>query len=84
MATTGQLIQESSIFNVSFQAFWRSAGYSGEVVSNGGDGRNGCTKDPINVVMDATSGHGNPALVGFISGDQGIQWANKTVSASFD
>ncbi|XP_030840277.1 probable flavin-containing monoamine oxidase A [Strongylocentrotus purpuratus] len=49
------------------KAFWREAGYSGEIVCNGSCATvPGCNKAPIQYVLDATSSEGNPALVGFI------------------
>lgn len=48
------------------RAFWREAGYSGEVVSSDG---------PLSVVYDNTSHDGRqPALVGFVVGSQARQW----------
>jgi len=49
-------------------AFWRDAGFSGEVVSN---------TPPFSVVYDNTSHDGSvPALLGFVVGDQARLWAN--------
>lgn len=49
------------------QAFWRTAGFSGEVVSADG---------PLSVVYDNTSHDGRqPALVGFVVGSQARQWS---------
>ncbi len=51
------------------RAFWRSAGYSGEVVSSDG---------PLSVVYDNTSHDGKqPALVGFIVGNHARQWSSQ-------
>lgn len=65
------------------QAYWREAGYSGEVVSNGGGPLNGCRTGPISVVYDATTNNGVPALVGFYAGKPGVEWHNKSVSEWF-
>ncbi len=49
------------------RAFWRAAGYSGEVVSSDG---------PCSVVYDNTSHDGKqPALVGFIVGNHARHWS---------
>ncbi len=51
------------------RAFWREAGYSGEVVSSDG---------PFSVVYDNTSHDGKqPALVGFIVGNHARQWSSQ-------
>jgi monoamine oxidase len=51
------------------RAFWREAGFSGEVVS--GDG-------PLSVVYDNTShDQKQPALVGFIVGSQARHWSSQ-------
>lgn len=56
-------------------AFWREAGLSGEVVTNGGASCvAGCDMGPVGVVYDATSCNGEPALLGFIGGIQSVQW----------
>ena len=49
------------------RAFWRDAGYSGEVVS---------TTPPFSVVYDNCSADGSvPALVGFVVGDEARRWS---------
>ena len=49
------------------RAFWREAGFSGEVVSSDG---------PLSVVYDNTShDRQQPALVGFVVGSQARQWS---------
>ena len=49
------------------RAFWREAGFSGEVVSSDG---------PLSVVYDNTSHDDRqPALVGFVVGSQARQWS---------
>ncbi|XP_076016078.1 putative flavin-containing monoamine oxidase A [Genypterus blacodes] len=55
-------------------AFWRRKGFSGEIVAGL------CSDCPLSVTFDATSPSGNPALVGFISGQQASQWSSKTVA----
>lgn len=54
------------------RAFWREAGFSGEVVSSDG---------PLSVVYDNTSHDGRqPALVGFVVGSQARQWSAQPAS----
>ena len=49
------------------RAFWRDAGFSGEVVS--GDG-------PLSIIYDNSSHDGRqPALIGFVVGSQARQWS---------
>ncbi|WAQ97611.1 AOFA-like protein [Mya arenaria] len=56
-------------------AFWRVAGSSGEVVSNGGASMlPSCDMGPLGVVYDATSSNAQPALLGFMGGLQAVQW----------
>ena len=63
------------------QAFWRSEGYSGELVTTAVTFTSpGCTLSPLSVVFDSTSSNGTPALVGFIGGEQLIQYADIPVS----
>ncbi|XP_043204708.1 probable flavin-containing monoamine oxidase A, partial [Amphibalanus amphitrite] len=66
-------------FVVTFEeAFWRAAGMSGEVVSNGGPSTvPGCTHGPLCIVYDATSDKCSPALVGFIAGSTSVGWESK-------
>jgi monoamine oxidase len=53
-------------------AFWREAGFSGEVVSADG---------PLSVVYDSTTHDGRqPALVGFIVGSQARQWSTQPLA----
>ena len=64
------------------KAFWRSCGYSGSVVTNGGtlvdhDGQ--VTRGPLCLIYDATTATGNPALVAFIGGQQHLEHSSKTV-----
>ena len=54
------------------RAFWRDAGFSGEVVSSDG---------PLSVVYDNTSHDGQqPALIGFVVGSQARQWSAQPLS----
>jgi monoamine oxidase len=54
------------------RAFWREAGFSGEVVSSDG---------PLSVVYDNTSHDGRqPALIGFVVGSQARQWSAQPLS----
>ncbi|MBW2586479.1 MAG: FAD-dependent oxidoreductase, partial [Deltaproteobacteria bacterium] len=56
------------------RAFWREAGFSGEVVSSDG---------PLSVVYDNTSHDGRqPALVGLVVGSQARQWSSDSSSAA--
>ncbi|XP_023193750.1 probable flavin-containing monoamine oxidase A [Xiphophorus maculatus] len=57
-------------FIVTYQtAFWKENGFSGEIVAGSS------TDCPFCVTFDATSPRGNPALVGFISGQQATLWS---------
>ncbi|KAM4533220.1 putative flavin-containing monoamine oxidase A [Fundulus diaphanus] len=59
-------------FIVTYQtAFWKEKGFSGEIVAGPS------TDCPFCVTFDATSPRGNPALVGFISGQQATLWSTK-------
>ncbi|XP_042241255.1 probable flavin-containing monoamine oxidase A isoform X2 [Homarus americanus] len=61
------------------KAFWRDNGYSGEIVSNGGETEvDGVSRGPLSACFDATTHTGTPAIVGFIAGRQGVEWHNKT------
>ena len=62
------------------KAYWREAGYSGEVVSNGGRALLDCKSGPISIVYDGTTHNQVAALVGFIAGNSVIEWDEKTVS----
>jgi monoamine oxidase len=54
------------------RAFWREAGFSGEVVSSDG---------PLSVVYDNTSHDGRqPALIGLVVGSQARQWSAQPLS----
>ncbi|XP_039625601.1 probable flavin-containing monoamine oxidase A isoform X2 [Polypterus senegalus] len=53
-------------------AFWRDMGLSGEIVNRS------TIEYPICVTYDATSSEGNPAIVGFISGEQAVIWSQAT------
>ncbi|KAL4239916.1 hypothetical protein ACF0H5_000714 [Mactra antiquata] len=67
-------------FVVTFpQDFWREAGSSGEVVSNGGySDIRGCDVGPLCVVYDGNSSNGEPALVGLTGGLQCVQWQHQS------
>ncbi|XP_042869530.1 probable flavin-containing monoamine oxidase A [Penaeus japonicus] len=62
------------------KAFWREKGFSGEVVSNGGNERlpKGVSCGPLSVCFDATTPGGTAAIVGFIAARQGVEWQGKT------
>lgn len=78
-------------------AFWRSHGYSGEVVSSSplsdrveqvaadaGISLAGCiTYSPVCCVWDATTEDGLPALVGIQGGKAATQWSGQPVYHSF-
>ena len=71
--------------NFLFQPFWRAAGKSGEVVTNGGASTMlGCDGGPLCIVYDATSHNGNAAIVGFIGASQAVQWRQKEVSRLYN
>ncbi|XP_036384088.1 probable flavin-containing monoamine oxidase A [Megalops cyprinoides] len=53
-------------------AFWREKGFSGEIVAQPSE------ECPFSVTFDATSPAGNPALVGFIAGEQALDWSTRT------
>jgi len=54
------------------RAFWRDAGFSGEVVSAEG---------PLSVVYDSTSHDGRqPALLGLVVGSQARQWSSQPLA----
>ena len=59
-------------------SFWLEEGFSGEVVSNGGPGHSNlkinCENGPVQIIFDATTSSGTPALVGFIAGKSSDQW----------
>ena len=63
------------------QPFWRTAGLSGELVTSAVTYKGeGCNESPICVLFDATSHSNNAALVGFIGGEQLIQYGDMSVS----
>lgn len=65
------------------QAFWRDNGYSGEIVSNGGEtDMREVSAGPLSACFDATTNNGIPAIVGFIAGRVGVEWHRKTVSTT--
>ncbi|KAJ8346967.1 hypothetical protein SKAU_G00283680 [Synaphobranchus kaupii] len=53
-------------------AFWREKGFSGEIVVHAS------AICPFSVTFDATSPSGNPALLGFIAGEQASDWGART------
>uniref|UniRef100_A0A3B3VYT5 Amine oxidase n=1 Tax=Poecilia latipinna TaxID=48699 RepID=A0A3B3VYT5_9TELE len=57
-------------------AFWKEKGFSGEIVAGSS------TDCPFCVTFDATSPRGNPALVGFISGQQATLWKRRAAVLS--
>ncbi|KAK7112509.1 probable flavin-containing monoamine oxidase A [Littorina saxatilis] len=64
------------------EAFWRTAGYSGEVVTNGGmTAVPNCSAGPLCIVYDACLHNGSPALLGFIGGDIKVEWAMQSAEA---
>ncbi|XP_017280974.1 probable flavin-containing monoamine oxidase A [Kryptolebias marmoratus] len=59
-------------FIITYQtAFWKEKGFSGEIVTGSS------SNSPFCVTFDATSPYGNPALVGFIAGQQASHWSPK-------
>lgn len=63
------------------QAFWRSAGFSGEVVTNGGmTAVPDCSSGPVSIIYDHRLDNGSPALIGFIAGDVKVEWVQHSVS----
>ena len=71
----GNLTKVYALFQSSF---WLEEGFSGEVVSNGGPGYSNlkinCENGPVQIIFDATTSSGTPALVGFIAGKSSDQW----------
>ncbi|XP_076441563.1 putative flavin-containing monoamine oxidase A [Babylonia areolata] len=64
------------------EAFWRTDGFSGEVVSNGGMTTiPNCSSGPVNIVADACLHNGSPALVSFIAGDVKVEWSQQSAEA---
>ncbi|XP_059142720.1 probable flavin-containing monoamine oxidase A [Physella acuta] len=60
------------------KAFWRAKGFSGEIVSDGGEATlPGCIYNPICITYDATTHNGSPALVGFMAGEPAVEWAKQ-------
>ncbi|KAJ8408556.1 hypothetical protein AAFF_G00251910 [Aldrovandia affinis] len=53
-------------------AFWREKGFSGEIVVQPSAA---CA---FSITFDATSPSGNPALVGFLAGEQASDWGTRT------
>ncbi|KAK9968135.1 hypothetical protein ABG768_002475 [Culter alburnus] len=59
-------------------AFWKEKGFSGEIVVRPSED---C---PLSVTFDATSPKGNPALVGFITGVQALDWSDRKMEERRD
>ena len=60
------------------EPFWLSSGYSGEVVSTGGNtAMSGCQTGPITIFYDATTYKETPVLVGFSAGRNADEWFSK-------
>ncbi|GFN78483.1 amine oxidase [Plakobranchus ocellatus] len=56
-------------------AFWRDAGLSGEIVSNGGDSvLSNCPRGPLCLSYDACTENGSPALVAFLGGNLAVTY----------
>lgn len=63
------------------QAFWRKAGFSGEVITNGGiTAVPNCSSGPLCIIYDASLYNNSPALLGFIAGDVKVEWTQQSVS----
>lgn len=65
-------------------AFWKTNGFSGEVVSDGSSvilkneiDANIPTRGPISVMYDASTNEGHAALVAFLAADGLVQWFGK-------
>ena len=68
------------VFLVFKTSFWLEDGFSGEVVSSGGQSNvTGCENGPVTVWYDATTSKGTPALVGLFGGKNADQWFDRTV-----
>lgn len=69
------------------KTFWRSNGFSGEVVSDGSiihlkskDAKDDMPRvGPITCIFDATTNDDHPALVAFLAGDTLSQWFGNTL-----
>ncbi|KAG2469457.1 DOCK5 protein, partial [Polypterus senegalus] len=66
------IVTYETVSTILFWAFWRDMGLSGEIVNRS------TIEYPICVTYDATSSEGNPAIVGFISGEQAVIWSQAT------
>jgi len=68
-----------------YQSFWRTVGFSGEAVTYGGSSIiNGLDHGPLCIIFDGITSKGSPALVGFIGGQQQIQYASVEVYVIVD
>jgi len=61
------------------KAFWRDDGFSGEVVSDGSFTPLGQSIGPMTYLIDGTTSHGTPALLGFIGGRCAAVWTSVTL-----
>ncbi|XP_025082875.1 probable flavin-containing monoamine oxidase A [Pomacea canaliculata] len=61
------------------EAFWRKAGFSGEVITNGGiTAVPNCSSGPLCIIYDASLYNNSPALLGFIAGDVKVEWTQQS------
>lgn len=59
--------------------FWRDNGFSGEIVTSGGESIiPNCTRGPNCIVFDGTNNENDAALVGFIGGCQHFEYSTKS------
>lgn len=61
------------------RAFWREDGLNGEVISDGSFSSLGLSIGPITYLIDGTTSHGTPALLGFIGGRCASVWTSVTL-----
>ncbi|CAF1594153.1 unnamed protein product, partial [Didymodactylos carnosus] len=64
-------------------AFWRENGFSGEVISDGSWSM-GQAIGPMTYLIDGTSCHDSPALLGFIGGKCAAIWTNVSMEERRD
>lgn len=62
-------------------AFWRKAGFSGDMARSSGEGV--CESNPVAITFDATTSTGNPAILGFITSYAAAKWSSVKVTAVF-
>ncbi|CAF0983015.1 unnamed protein product [Didymodactylos carnosus] len=65
------------------KAFWRENGFSGEVISDGSWSM-GQAIGPMTYLIDGTSCHDSPALLGFIGGKCAAIWTNVSMEERRD